>query len=44
MSDSITQADIHPRPQLRRERWIDLCGRWGFAFDDDDRGLGERWF
>ncbi len=37
-------AEIHPRPQMRRERWFDLGGEWGFAFDDDDRGLGERWF
>lgn len=34
---------IHPRPQLTRERWIDLNGIWGFAFDDDDRGLTDRW-
>lgn len=37
-------ADIHPRPQLRRERWTDLCGAWDFAFDDEDRGVTERWF
>ena len=35
---------IHPRPQLRRERWVDLCGTWGFAFDDADQGMAERWF
>jgi beta-galactosidase/beta-glucuronidase len=35
---------IHPRPQLRRAEWIDLCGPWGFAFDDEDRGIRERWF
>lgn len=34
----------YPRPQLRREGWVDLCGRWGFAHDDADRGLAERWF
>ncbi|HEY8372156.1 MAG TPA: sugar-binding domain-containing protein [Pseudonocardiaceae bacterium] len=34
---------IHPRPQLVRERWHDLCGTWQFAFDDDDRGLDEGW-
>ena len=34
----------YPRPQLRREGWIDLCGTWEFAFDDADRGLTERWF
>ena len=44
MTETITAAELHPRPQLRRERWIDLCGRWGFAFDDADEGLAERWF
>jgi beta-galactosidase/beta-glucuronidase len=35
--------DDHPRPQLTRERWTDLCGEWGFAYDDGDVGLIERW-
>ena len=34
---------LHPRPQLRRDRWIDLNGTWGFAYDDDARGVDERW-
>ncbi|WP_116101758.1 glycoside hydrolase family 2 protein [Amycolatopsis thermalba] len=33
-----------PRPQLVRPEWFDLNGSWGFAFDDDDRGLAGRWF
>ncbi|MGO4525949.1 glycoside hydrolase family 2 protein [Microvirga sp. 2MCAF35] len=44
MTETIAPADLHPSPQLRRERWIDLCGPWGFAFDDADEGLAERWF
>lgn len=36
--------ETHPRPQLRRRAWRDLGGPWRFAFDDDDRGLAERWF
>ncbi|MBQ0822744.1 glycoside hydrolase family 2 [Microvirga sp. HBU67558] len=44
MTDTISQPDLHPRPQLRRERWIDLCGPWGFALDDEDKGNTERWF
>ncbi len=24
----------HPRPQLERAQWRDLCGTWRFAFDD----------
>ena len=44
MTNISTQSDLHPRPQLRRERWRDLCGLWGFAFDDEDWGLAARWF
>ena len=29
----MTQSD-HPRPQLERAQWRDLCGKWRFAFDD----------
>ena len=32
-----------PRPLLVRPGWIDLCGQWGFAFDDDDHGLAAHW-
>jgi beta-galactosidase/beta-glucuronidase len=35
--------ETHPRPQLVREQWTDLCGQWGFAHDDDDIGLNEGW-
>jgi beta-galactosidase/beta-glucuronidase len=34
---------IHPRPQLARATWTDLCGTWGFAYDDEDTGLEDRW-
>lgn len=34
---------LHPRPQLARREWIDLGGVWGFAYDDDRRGLDEGW-
>ncbi len=34
---------MHPRPQLTRTRWIDLGGTWGFAYDDEMRGLDESW-
>ncbi len=33
----------HPRPQLTRAYWRDLCGSWQFAYDDTDAGIGERW-
>lgn len=34
---------LHPRPQLARRPWVDLCGEWDFAYDDLDVGLRERW-
>ncbi len=37
------RRDVHPRPQLVRDRWVDLCGQWQFAYDDGDAGLDERW-
>lgn len=37
------QQEPHPRPQMIRERWVDLCGEWGFAYDDGDVGEVEKW-
>ena len=34
---------VHPRPQLTREHWEDLCGTWQFAHDDDERGVSAGW-
>lgn len=34
----------YPRPQFVREQWEDLNGTWEFAFDDERRGVQERWF
>lgn len=34
---------LHPTPQLARKEWIDLCGPWGFAYDDADVGLRHHW-
>ena len=33
----------YPQPQFQREQWINLNGRWEFAFDDGNRGLDENW-
>jgi beta-galactosidase/beta-glucuronidase len=33
-----------PRPDRFRADWQTLNGSWSFAFDDDDRGVAERWF
>ncbi len=34
----------YPRPQLVRKNWESLNGPWGFAFDDEDKGLKEKWY
>ena len=38
------QDGSYPRPQLLREEWTSLDGEWQFSFDDEDRGVAERWF
>ena len=46
MEQDVLQHDdvLHPRPQLTRERWVDLCGTWDFAHDDEDRGRDDGWY
>lgn len=34
----------YPRPQFERKNWQNLNGVWDFRFDDDDKGLRERWY
>jgi beta-galactosidase/beta-glucuronidase len=41
--ESADTIATHPRPQLTRERWTDLGGEWGFAYDDAGRGIDEGW-
>ncbi|TFV81739.1 glycoside hydrolase family 2 [Microbacterium sp. dk485] len=38
-----TDGGSYPRPQLVRGSWTDLSGTWGFAFDEDDLGVGLGW-
>lgn len=33
----------YPRPQIKREKWMNLNGQWQFSFDDDFVGLKENW-
>ena len=37
------QPVAHPRPQLQRAHWQDLCGPWDFAHDDEDVGRRDGW-
>ncbi len=34
----------YPRPEFVRPAWQNLNGLWSFVFDDDNCGLGERWY
>lgn len=38
------QDDGYPRPMLRRAGWLSLDGPAGFAHDDADRGIAEKWW
>lgn len=38
------ERENSPRPDLFREKWVDLNGIWKFAFDDEKKGVKERWF
>jgi len=33
----------HPKPQFQREKWLNLNGRWSFAFDFSDSGCEKGW-
>jgi beta-galactosidase/beta-glucuronidase len=34
----------YPRPQFRRPDWVNLNGKWRFAFDDEEVGLARGWY
>ncbi|MGG3467574.1 sugar-binding domain-containing protein [Neobacillus pocheonensis] len=34
----------YPRPQLIREKWLNLNGVWEFAFDNDNVGTEQKWY
>jgi beta-galactosidase/beta-glucuronidase len=39
MTDTPTPRPEYPRPQLARAQWLNLNGRWGFAFDPGRSGV-----
>src|SRR5260370_39441613 len=41
-TDSIPLPE-HPRPDFQRSEWLNLNGRWQFAFDPQNRGERESW-
>ncbi len=34
----------YPRPQLVRKSWLNLNGKWNFAFDDENVGEEQGFF
>ncbi|SES26076.1 glycoside hydrolase family 2 protein [Salipaludibacillus aurantiacus] len=40
----MTDRTEYPRPQFYRETWFHLNGEWNFTYDDDNRGVKDRWF
>lgn len=34
----------YPRPNIVRQQWLSLNGKWQFAFDDNNVGLSEKWY
>lgn len=37
------ERNEYPRPQFRRDEWLNLNGIWEFAFDDNDEGEDKNW-
>ena len=40
----MTPRPEYPRPLLKRDRWLNLNGPWGFAPDQANVGIRERWW
>ena len=38
------EKNAYPRPQLKRDTWLNLNGKWDFEFDDANCGLDEKWY
>ncbi len=34
----------HPRPDFMRQQWLNLNGKWRFAFDPNNKGTSEAWY
>src|SRR5690349_14788772 len=45
LSLSVLQVPLpeHPRPDFQRAEWVNLNGRWHFAFDPRDEGVRLGW-
>ncbi|HKL12074.1 MAG TPA: glycoside hydrolase family 2 TIM barrel-domain containing protein [Halanaerobiales bacterium] len=43
MTNNIARPE-YPRPQFKREAWLNLNGKWDFDFDDNNIGEKNNWF
>jgi hypothetical protein len=43
VADEIPRPE-HPRPDFRRDDWLNLNGAWQFRFDPEDRGVKDEWW
>ena len=34
-----TPWDVYPRPQMRRDSWLNLNGQWDFCWGTEDRKI-----
>lgn len=41
--NTIIPRPEHPRPDFMRDTFLNLNGKWGFAFDDNNVGIKEQW-
>lgn len=40
----MSDRERHPRPDFYRENWLDLNGEWQFEFDEENRGINQKWY
>ncbi|ASK64394.1 glycoside hydrolase family 2 [Virgibacillus phasianinus] len=41
---TVHQRTEYPHPQFQRDSWVNLNGKWQFAFDDQNSGEKKQWF
>lgn len=42
-ADGSSDRPEHPRPDWKRDNWVNLNGWWDFSFDNKDEGLSQNW-
>ena len=44
VADAVVPRPEHPRPDFRRDNWLNLNGVWEFRYDPDDLGEAGQWY